>query len=584
MTEPDYAADEPTPDELNELAALDAERPPTEIWSGVKRKRGARIISIHGGPPPMSPDTREAIDAGDELHRQCNAALRALAADRGVYHRDSKLVHVVRLAVRHEGPLDRPAGTPELRELSSSALAARLSALVRWYRKRKGEEVPCFPPSAVCRAICDFGQWAGLRRLEGIIETPAFRPDGSLIIVPGWDPATGLLYAPSEHYGDVLVAPTQEQARAALIELLEPFADFPYARPEQIAVPVAAILTLLCRPAIRGAVPAFLFDASDRGAGKSLQVQIVARIASGRWSRPRVFPATQGRVNEEELAKVLGALALSGRSMVDFDNVRCPIDGAPLLAALTTIEEQEFRVLGESRDALMSWIAVVCMGGNNLAIGDEMSRRCLVARAEPPDERHELRADLTREQGGYMHPRLRAWVAEHRARLVVAALTVLAGWFAAGRPKQAIGTKASFEEWSDIVPHAIIWAGGPDVTLCVSSVEEADEDPYKGALRSLLAIWGRLEGPDGMTARWLIELLYPSGKRPLPGDGPPDEACDAARDAIEFLVKHRSGDRNAPSADSFGRRLSRFKGTKLNGKCLKSTGKTHGVIRWKLTP
>ena len=539
------------------------------------------VRSLHGGAPPR--DERIAIDIASELHRQCNAAIRAIAtSDPGIYHRDGQLVHVVRLGKLDASP-EKPAGTPEIRALTSSALAARLSAVIRWVRvirrKEGTEEKPCFPPAAVCRAISDFGQWHGIRKLEGIIETPTFRPDGTLIDVPGWDCVTGLLYAPSSVYPPIPEHPTRDDAKLAYRALCEPFEDFPYADKSHIAVPIANILTILARPAILGSVPAFLYDASDRGAGKSLQVQIVSRIVFGRWSRPRVFPASMGRVNEEELAKVISAIALSGKPMVDFDNVRCVIDGASLLAALTTIEEQEFRVLGETRDALMVWRAVVSIGGNNLAVGDEMSRRCLVARAEPPDERHELRADLPSDKGGYRHPRLRDWVSVERARLVVAALTMLRAWFAAGRPKGTSGTKASFEEWSDIIPHVIAWCGGPDVGQCLPGSDVADEDPSKAALRSLLNVWSLYEGSDGMTCRQLVAHLYPDGKRPQ--GGAPDERGDAAREGVEELTQHRNGEK-APSSTVLGKALSRFKGTKLQGKCLRPVGKSGGSVRWKL--
>lgn len=539
----------------------------------------AKILPLKGVPR----GEREVINVGGELHVQCNAGVRSLGNDPGLYHRDGYLAHVVRLGPDEATP-EKPRGTPEIRRLTAAALAARMSAVARWVKlDRRNEpptERPAFPPAAVARAIADFGQWPQLRRLEGVVEMPVLRPNGTVIEERGWDRATGLLYDPSEEYPAVPKKPSRDDARKALTDLREPFIDFPYAREEQRDVPVAAILTLLARPAILGSVPAFLFDASDRGAGKSLQVQVISRIATGRWSRPRTFPAKEGRVNEDELSKILGAIAIAGRPLVDFDNVRCTVDGAPLLAALTTIEEQEFRVLGESRDALMVWRAVVCIGGNNLAIGDEMSRRCLLARAEPPEERHELRADLPREKGGYLHPRLRSWVAKERPRLAVAGLVLLRAWYAAGCPRQEVATKASFEEWSDIIPHALMWAGAADVTLCRPDTSDADEDPLKGALRTVLASWPRLQGADGVTASQVVRTLYPGGKRPQPSDGPPDGFEDL-RDAIETLTEHRVPGR-APGASALGYKLKAFKGTKLAGKCLVTAGVSGGSARWKI--
>lgn len=543
----------------------------------------------HEQPPPQRPSgARPDIYVGEELHIQRDQAVEALRADPDLWHRDGRLVRIVRLGASEHTP-ERPEGTPEIRAHTPASLRFRLSEFARWIKMDRRSDPPketyVAPPGNLAAGLLDLGMWPALRRLEGVIETPAIAPDGSVIDKPGWDRGTGLLYAPLIPLEPILDAPTQRQAHAALRALQEPFKDFPYSKPGEEHVAIAAILTLLARPAILGAVPAFVFDASDRGAGKSLQVQALTRIATGRWSRPRTFPSEGGRVDEAELAKVLGAVALSGSPIIDFDNVRVAVDGAPLLLAITTQDEGEFRVLGESRDVKAAWRAITLIGGNNLAIGDEMSRRCLIARLEP-DERPELRADLPSEQGGFTHPRLREWVTEQRAHLLRAGLTLLRAWFVAGRPRQATKTKASFEAWSDIIPHAILWAGGPDIRQFEPATSEDDEPPEKAALRTVLTLWPRLEGPSGSTVAHAVRTLYPGNRRPSwrsDADysvGEKNDGLDELRDALEVLAPpRRHGD---PPGGRLGEVFRGFKGTKIGGKFLKALGKTGGKVRWKV--
>jgi hypothetical protein len=106
-----------------------------------------------------------------------------------------------------------------------------------------------------------------VRPLTGITDAPSLRPDGSLIQVPGWDEATGYLFAPSIEFPTVPEAPTLDDARRALVVLREVFAPqtperagFSFASDADGLVPIAALLTLLARPAIAGPTPAFVLS------------------------------------------------------------------------------------------------------------------------------------------------------------------------------------------------------------------------------------------------------------------------------------------------------------------------------------
>jgi hypothetical protein len=55
-------------------------------------------------------------------------------------------------------------------------------------------------------------RWPGLYSLKGITETPLLRPDGTVLDVPGYDPTTGYLYAPSADSPRVAKEPSLEDA------------------------------------------------------------------------------------------------------------------------------------------------------------------------------------------------------------------------------------------------------------------------------------------------------------------------------------------------------------------------------------
>src|SRR5262249_53126029 len=113
------------------------------------------------------------------------------------------------------------------------------------------------------------------------------------------------------------------------------------------------------------------------------------------------------------------------------------------------------RLLGVNRMAegplYMSWYAT----GNNVAIAADTARRVCHVRLESPEERPE-------ERQGFRHPHLLNWVGEQRARLLTAALTILRGYCAAGRPDQGLPAWGSFEGWSALVRSAIVWVNMPD--------------------------------------------------------------------------------------------------------------------------
>ena len=72
---------------------------------------------------------------------------------------------------------------------------------------------------------------------------------------------------------------------------------------------------------------------------------------------------------------------------------------------------------------------------------------------------------------------------------MVAALTVLKAFFHAGCPKQPnVSEFGSFEQWSNLIRHSLIWAGFPDPCEGRKNLEEESDTSYE-ALATLLHCW-----------------------------------------------------------------------------------------------
>jgi putative DNA primase/helicase len=504
----------------------------------------ANVIPLH---PPIE------IKTNAPLHEQADRGIAALAREPNLYQQAGHLVRVVRVDPSCATP-QHPEGTPDVRRAETDTLRellGRHAAFVRWSKTRESYD-PCHPPRDVAATILRRGEYHGIRPLDGVIEAPALRPDGSLLWQSGYDPATRLLFLPDRTWPRVRDEPQREHAVKALAALAALFEQIPFVRPADLYVPIAAILTLFARSAIRGAVPAFAFDSSVAGSGKSLIANVVGAIVTGRFSEPSTYPA-----DDVELEKNLGAEALAGSTIVDFDNVEGLVEGGPLLKVLTARDKVRLRVLGLSQKVSSRWRAVVLLGGNNLAIGRQMSRRTILARIEPREERPE-------ERTGFNIPNLPHHCLEQRERLGVAALTILRGFVCAGSPSEGVKPLGSYEEWAALVPPAIVWAGGLDVTTCRPSAGPGGDDPETRALRVLLPRLGTLLGPEGSSAGALLKLLYPDGRRPR-SDGPPD-GHDEVRDALEELCPTRGG--FPPAAHPLGVKFRALQGRWIGGKRL----------------
>ena len=500
---------------------------------------------------PKRPLIAITVELADVITNTSNA----LANNPDVYVRNAQLVRVTQAKATDKATKSKRVvvGTPQVWPMSAPALCDELTNTTRFAKwDVKSEDWKrTLPSQPLLQGLHARRSWPGLRNLIGVIETPSMRPDGSIIDCPGWDAETGYLYDPSVEFPPIPTAPTQADARKALTELMEPFLDFPFATEAAKYVAIAALLTIIARPAIAGCVPAFVFDAPTPGTGKTLCADALCTIATGRTSPRGTFPT-----DPSELEKILSSHALQATSVVGFDNLSTGFGGASLDKCLTAIADVDFRILGKTESPRLPWTAVVLASGNNVPIVGDTARRVLIASLASDMEKPE-------DREGFKHPELLTWIGSERPRLVVAALTILRAYVVAGRPNVGVKTWGSYEPFTKVVASAIVFAGGANVLNARCNADTVG-DGGRSLGRSILEGFTQMDpGAKGRTARNAVDMLYPyypDGKRP-----PPD-GLDYLREAIEVLTCTPSG--KIPDANKLGIQLGKLQKRVIDGKRL----------------
>lgn len=521
---------------------------------------------------PTTEDHRPTIRVGTEIMDVVDKGIAALAAsDTDLYKRDGYLVHITQ--VDADDVMTFPGvsvDTPTIRRISVPTIRERLAKAARWLGQDQfGDWKRIVPSELIARCLLDRGHWRGIRPIVGILEAPTMRPDGSINQQTGYDAQTGFMLAPTIEFPAVKTTPTQEEGAHALSELVEVFEDFPYRSSADMSTTIASTLTVIARPAIVGSVPAFVFDASTRASGKTLQTDVVSILATGREASRMHFPG-----DDVELEKVLSSYAIRGSQIIAFDNITRPFGGEPLDKCLTAADTVDLRVLGRSEMQTLRWRSVILATSNNVQMGGDTARRSLISRLESQLEHPE-------ERTNFKHKELLRWVRTNRGRLVVSCLTILRAYIVAGKPDMGLKPWGSFEAWSALIPPAIVFCGGANPMLTRPALDLNAEEPDKLALLAILINLQKIDrSGDGLTARSMIDVLYPP--QVMRGGLILSDGFDTIREAIEYLVPRKPG--YPPDATKLGNRLSKFKGRVVDGmKLMPAATKTRsGVVKWRV--
>lgn len=461
------------PDAFERLAEdVKASNANTNEWRKRVRQRSVELRAENR----RNTDPRPTIEDTDDIPRTVRDTFESLASI-SIYQRGGELVEVVE---RPDGAQVAPVSRPRLRELMAEA--------ARWERYTKDGIKPMKPPTAIVDVIHARGQWP-FPELAHIVEGACFLADGEVLFREGYYPDHGIYV---RHGADVdparLASPTQEDAEAAFEMLRDLLVDFeldasvPGGRAAQESAWVACPLTILARTAIDGATPLHLMDANRPRTGKTRLGEMSVEITTGNAPTPQAAPA--GRDSDSEMGKTITGIARAGLPVVFFDNVKGKLGGASLELAITA-KNWSGRILGESRQyqgrLQVTWIAT----SNNAQLTPDMHGRTLICRIKSDHEAPE-------ERTGFTHPYIMRHIREHRRRYLTALLVILRAWHLAGRPSYELTPWGSFEEWGQIIRHAIIFAGGVDPCLARQALEDADSETR--AMKSVLSQW-----PEGVS-------------------------------------------------------------------------------------
>ncbi|WP_435016684.1 hypothetical protein TA3x_004257 [Tundrisphaera sp. TA3] len=375
-----------------------------------------------------------------------------------------------------------------------NALLGFLAKAANWVKTdQKGKLVNVCPPQMVIDAV--HATDIKFPILSGIVETPVYTAKGTLLTTPGYDPVSRLWYRPSESLKGLSVPakPTASEITKARDLLLKDLVlDFPFVDQCSLANAIGLLLMYFVREMIPGSTPWHIADAPDNRVGKTLIMDLIAYIWTGRQAS-----TTPECHSEEEWNKTLTSLLMAGSPYIFIDNINRAIASGTLASVLTT-GWHKARVLGTNRMTDMPVRSIFMGSGTNPKFSKENAKRIVKFRLDPGVENPELRS-------GFKHPNIRKWTAENRKDLVQACLTLCSAWIAAGKPvgKQTMG---GFEDYVQVVGGILDVAGIPGF-LGNYINDLADLNSVDEGWGELITFWSNMLKGKAMTAGKLLELL-----------------------------------------------------------------------------
>jgi len=430
----------------------------------------AHLLQADGLPGVFCSSMRPWRDIADE-------ALSHLAqAKTPLYVRQGELVRIVR----------KEDGTPAIEAISDPALKDILAHAMNFVRISGRGPIHIPPPDDIVRNLVSRPTFP-FAPLEAVIEFPVFRPDGTLILQPGYDRATRLYYAPGRALAlpPVPEQPTDDEIVDAISLIDEAIGEFPYQDTASHANAYGLLLTPIIRQSIGGHVPIALVDATRPGTGKSLLAETVAMIATGRKAAMMAAPYN----DDDEWRKRIASTLSDGATIIVIDNVHGKLQSSALDLVLTSHTMQE-RILGQSKNGMYAQRATWIATGNNIQLGGDIPRRSYWIRMDAQTAK-------PWQRGGFLH-NLEEWVPAHRGELIAALLILARAWSAAGRPlpEKPLPHVGSFQEWVDTVGGILHFVGLTNFLDNLDHLyEQADSDTQQWAafLHAWQATYGERE-------------------------------------------------------------------------------------------
>jgi hypothetical protein len=391
-----------------------------------------------GGAPPPLP----RIDPSDQDLRVTTP--QAWAALKRANDRTPRLFRHGGIARRLE--LDEH-GSPVLADLTPDRMRYELARAATFvYPGTNGDRIVYPPKPIVLDALATPSP--DLLPLVALTECPTFAEDGSLQTHRGYHPASRVYCLAPDALTAMVVpdTPTRADVADARKLLEEVLVDFPFAEQADRANACGVFVQPFARDLIAGETPLQVFEAPKPGSGKGRLISALTYPSCG----ARVATVVQVE-SDAEWRKQLTTTLRGGAPAILIDNITTPLDSGVLASALTRPTWDD-RLLNTNTAVRLpircAWLA----SANNPIFSNEMARRSISIRLNPPMERPWERTD-------FKHPNLLEWVGAHRAELVRAGLVLVRAWLAAGRPPFSGTLLGSYEAWTRTIGGILEYAG-----------------------------------------------------------------------------------------------------------------------------
>jgi hypothetical protein len=234
-------------------------------------------------------------------------------------------------------------------------------------------------------------------------------------------------------------------------------------------------------------------DSTRYAAGKTLLAMMIAVLMTG----DVVAACSVSGLDEKELEKQMVTEFMKGSSITIFDNVEFELRWAPLNTLLTGAAVDQ-RLLGQNRQVRLQNSGLIIANGNNLRLGEDLTRRTLVAKLAPKVEKPYLVKHTFDpiEQ-----------IKSYRSEYLMCCYGILRAYIQAGCPYPTDRTPlAGFAEWDRLICGAMLWVsdGKYDPRRAIDRLE-ADQAALSGKAALKRAWRAQLQGKK-VTAQELLAL------------------------------------------------------------------------------
>jgi hypothetical protein len=207
--------------------------------------------------------------------------------------------------------------------------------------------------------------------------------------------------------------------------------EFHFVAAADKAAALAAIFTAVVRPTLPYA-PAFHVHAPVFGSGKTYLCELIGAFAGPGRNAKVSYPTTS-----EEATKVILSLLLTSPAVIEFDDMDTDWIPHGTIKRMLTAEYITGRILGVSKTATVSTRTLFLGSGNNVGPIRDLLRRVLTIHIDP-----RCATPATMSYKGFPVDKVR----QNRGVYVMAVLTIIRAWRAAGSPRGGGATALSPSE------------------------------------------------------------------------------------------------------------------------------------------